>query len=216
VKRAEKSAETRNCLVPGGTTDQGAAAVTTAQGFGQSEEGAVEVKPMAFESIFRKASVALVAGVYALFVEAASVVQAQTRVIAGSPIVGSGAPHTAERVVLHGVRFRARSDKIDKSSVPVLDYAVQIIKRNPESLIYVKVRSDQGTSQEYTGRNSKLTNRRTQAVASYFERRGISANRLILLGSGSASHTSDQGADKAQSSKQNFEVVQLDVASGLD
>jgi outer membrane protein OmpA-like peptidoglycan-associated protein len=171
---------------------------------------------MAFESIFRKASVALVAGVYALFVEAASVVQAQTRVIAGSPIVGSGAPHTAERVVLHGVRFRARSDKIDKSSVPVLDYAAQIIKRNPESLIYVKVRSDRGTSQEYTGRNSELTNRRTQAVASYFEQRGVSANRLILLGSGSASRTSDQGADKAQSSKQNFEVVQLDVASGLD
>jgi outer membrane protein OmpA-like peptidoglycan-associated protein len=202
--------------MPGGTIDQGAAAVTTAQGFGQSEEGAVEVKPMAFESIFRKASVALVAGVYALFVEAASVVQAQTRVIAGSPIVGSGAPHTAERVVLHGVRFRARSDKIDQSSVPVLDYAVQIIKRNPESLIYVKVRSDRGTSQEYIGRNSKLTNRRTQAVTSYFERRGISANRLILLGSDSSSHTSDQGADKAQSSKQNFEVVQLAVASGLD
>ena len=170
---------------------------------------------MAFESIFRKASVALVAGAFALFVEAASVVQAQTRVIAGSPIVGSGAPHTAERIVLHGVRFRARSDKIDKSSVPVLDYAVQIIKRNPESLIYVKVRSDQGTSQD-TGRNSKLTNRRTQAMASYFERRGISANRLILLGSGSASHTSDQGADKAQSLKRNFEVVQLDLASGLD
>ena len=173
---------------------------------------------MAFESIFRKASVALVAGAYVLFVEAASVVQAQTRVFAGSPLVRSGASYvaTAERIVLHGVRFQAQSSRIDKSSVPVLDYAVQIIKRNPESLIYVKVRSDQGTSQEYTGRNSKLTNRRTQAVASYFERRGISGNRLILLGSGSASHTSDQGADKAQSTKQNFEVVQLDVASGLD
>ena len=173
---------------------------------------------MAFENIFRKASVALIAGAFALFVEGASVVQAQTRVIAGSPPVRSGAPYvaTAERIVIHGVRFQAQSSRIDKSSVPVLDYAVQIIKRNPESLIYVKVRSDQDTSQEYTGRNSKLTNRRTQAVASYFEQRGISTNRLILLGSGSAPHTSDQGADKAQSQKQNFEVVQLDVASGLD
>ena len=171
---------------------------------------------MDFKSIFRKASVALVAGAYALFVEAASVVQAQTRVIAGLPIVGSGAPHTAERVVLHGVRFRARSDKIDKCSMPVLDYAVQTIKQNPESLIYVKVRSDQGTSQEYTGRNSKLTNRRTRAVARYFEQRGIYANRLILLGSGSAPHTSDQSANKAQSLKRNFEVVQLDLASELD
>lgn len=172
---------------------------------------------MAFESIFRKASVALVAGAYALFVEAASVVQAQTRVIAGSPTVGSETRHaTAERIVLHGVRFRARSDKIDKYSVPVLDYAVQIIKQNPESLIYVKVRSVQGTSQEYTGRNPRLINRRTRAVASYFEQRGISANRLILLGSSNAPHTSDQGADKTQSLKQNFEVVQLDLANGLD
>jgi hypothetical protein len=54
---------------------------------------------MDFESIFRKASVALIAGAYALFVEAASVVQAQTQVIAGSPTVGSEIPHvaTAER-----------------------------------------------------------------------------------------------------------------------
>ena len=173
---------------------------------------------MAFEGIFRKASVALVAGAYALFVQATSVVQAQTRVIAGPPTVGSEAPHvtTAERVVLHGVRFRARSDKIDKCSVPVLDYAVQIIKQNPKSLIYVKVRSHQDTSQQYNGRSSKLTNRRTRAVASYFEQRGISANRLILPGSGSALHTADHGADKVQSLKQNLEVVQLDLASGLD
>ena len=172
---------------------------------------------MAFESIFRTASVALIAGAYALFVEAASVVQAQTREITGSPTVGSETPHvaTAERIVLHGVRFRPRSDKIDKCSMPVLDYAVQTIKQNPESLIYVKVRSVQDTSQD-TDRNSNLANRRTRAVASYFEQRGISANRLILLGSGSAPHTSDQSANKAQSLKRNFEVVQLDLASELD
>ena len=52
---------------------------------------------MAFENIFRKASVTLVAGAYALFVEAASVAQAQTQLIAGSSIVGSGAPHVAAR-----------------------------------------------------------------------------------------------------------------------
>jgi outer membrane protein OmpA-like peptidoglycan-associated protein len=118
--------------------------------------------------------------------------------------------------VLHGVRFRARSDKINKCSLPVLDYAVHIFKQNPESLIYVKVRTAQNTSQEYTERKSKLTNRRTRAVASYFEQRGIFAGRLTLLGSGSAPHTSDQSADKAQSLQQNFEVVQLDLASGLD
>jgi hypothetical protein len=47
---------------------------------------------MAFKSMFRKASVALAAGAYALFVEAACLAQARTPVIAGSPPVGSGAP----------------------------------------------------------------------------------------------------------------------------
>jgi hypothetical protein len=197
--------------MPGGTIDHGAAAVTTAQGFGQSEKGRGRgVKLMDFESVLRKASVALIAGAYALFVEAASVVQAQTRVIAASPIIGSGTPHiaTAERIVLHGVHFRAQSER-------VLDYAVKIIKQNPESLIYVKIRSVQNTSQEYTNRNPSLSNRRTRAVASYFEQRGIPANRLILLGSGGAPHT-DQEADKAHSLKRKFEVVQLDLANGLD
>jgi outer membrane protein OmpA-like peptidoglycan-associated protein len=173
---------------------------------------------MAFESMFRKASVALVAGAYVLFIEATSVVQAQTQVIAGSPLVGSEAPYvvTAERLVLHSVRFQARSDKIDRCSVPVLDYAVQIIKQNPESLIYVRVRSIQDTRQEYTSRDFKLTNRRMRAVATYFEQRGIAANKLILLDSSSAPHTSDQRVDKAQRLSQNFEVVQLDLASRSD
>jgi outer membrane protein OmpA-like peptidoglycan-associated protein len=167
---------------------------------------------MDFESILRKASVALIVGAYALFVEAASVAQAQTRVFAGSPIVGSRTPYiaTAERIVLHGVHFRAHSSKIERFSMPVLDYAVTIIKQNPGSLIYVKVGSIQNTSQEYTSRNSNLTNRRTRAVASYFEQRGISADRLVLT-----SHISHQGAE-AQSLKRKFEVVQLDLASELD
>jgi outer membrane protein OmpA-like peptidoglycan-associated protein len=131
---------------------------------------------MAFKSMFHKASVALAVGACALFVEVAYLVQAQTPVIAGPPPVGSGAPYvaTAERIVVHGVRFQGQSDRIDKRSLPILNYAVQILKRNSESLIYV--RSAQDTSQEYTYHNSTLTNRRTRAVANYFERRGITAS----------------------------------------
>jgi hypothetical protein len=116
---------------------------------------------MASKSMFRKASDAVAAGAYTLFVEAACLGQARTPVTAGPPPGGSGAPYvaTAERIVVHGVRFQVQSDGIDKRSLPILDYAVQILKRNPESLIYVKVRSAQDTtSQEYTYRNSTLTN----------------------------------------------------------
>jgi hypothetical protein len=140
----------------------------------------------------------------ALFIEAACLVQARTPVIAGSPPVESGAPYvaTSERIVLHGVRFQAQSDRIDKCSVPILDYAVQILRRSRESLIYVKIQSAQDTNWEHSGRDSTLTNRRTLAVANYFEQRGISASRLVLLGS-----------SRPRSLKQNLEVVQLDLAS---
>jgi outer membrane protein OmpA-like peptidoglycan-associated protein len=175
---------------------------------------------MAVENIFRKASAALAVGAYALFIGAIPVakaqvparVPAQVPAMEGSTTVGSAAPDavSAERIVLHGLRFQAHSNKIDKSSVPMLDYVVQIIKENPESLVYVKSRSDQHRSSEL--RSAELTNRRAQAVASYFEQKGISANRLVLLGSGSAPYTVNDGARKIQNLK-NFEVVQLDFAT---
>ena len=43
-----------------------------------------------------------------------------------------------ERIILHRLRFQAKSDKIDKSSAPVLDFTIQMIKGNPEYLVYVK------------------------------------------------------------------------------
>src|SRR5271154_3418318 len=96
---------------------------------------------MAFESMFRKASAALAVGAYAWCVGAAPVVQAQVRAVSQPTTIGLRAPSAPipERIVLHGVRFQARSAKIDESSVPVLDYTIQAIKANPERLVYIKV-----------------------------------------------------------------------------
>ena len=98
---------------------------------------------MAFESIFRKASAALAVSAYALCVGAAPVVHAQVLAMGKSTTIGSETLSGAipERIVLHGLRFQANSDKIDKFSVPMLDYAIQIIKGNPEYLVYVRLRS---------------------------------------------------------------------------
>jgi OOP family OmpA-OmpF porin len=171
---------------------------------------------MAVESVFRKARAALAAGACALVIGAIPAAQAQVPAhvpaTKKSPAVGSVAPDavSAGRIVLHGLRFQAHSDKIDKFSVPMLDYAVQIIKENPESLIYVKVRSVQHRNSEM--RSSELTNRRAQAVTSYLVQKGISAKRLVLLGSGSAPYTLNQDAGKIQNLK-DVEVVQLDFTT---
>ena len=120
-----------------------------------------------------------------------------------------------QRIVLHGLRFQDNSDKIDKLSVPVLDYAIQIIKGNPECLVYVRVRSIQRSNQSDIDRNSELTARRTEVVAGYFERKGISARRLVLLDPGGAPYAFNEGAAKVQYMK-NSEVLQLDFASEAD
>jgi hypothetical protein len=158
---------------------------------------------MALKSMFRKASVALAAGAYALFVEAACLAQARTPVIAGPPPVGSGAPYvaTAERIVLHGVVFKLKAT--GSTSSPCRYWITQCKSSNEVQNHLSTLRSGLPRIQaKSTCRNCTLTNPRTRAVASYFEQRGISASRLVLLSSGSP-----------RSLKQNFEVVQLDLAS---
>ena len=108
-----------------------------------------------------------------------------------------------------------QSDKIDKSSVPVLDYRIQIIKGNPEYLVYVRVQSIHHSNQSDIDRNSELTARRTEVVASYFEQKGISAKRLVLLDPGGAPYAFNGGAAKVQHLK-NSGVLQLDFASEAD
>jgi len=173
---------------------------------------------MAFESMSRKASAALAASAYALCVGAAPVVQAQLRTMAQPTTVGFRAPSAAipERIVLHGVRFQARSDKIDESSVPVLDYTIQTIKANPERLVYIKVVPFiQHPKQSDIDSNSKLIARRTEAVASYFAQKELSAKRLVLLDPDGAPYASNEGVAKVQNLK-NSEVLQLDFAIEAD
>ena len=172
---------------------------------------------MAFESIFRKASAALAVSAYALCIGATPVVGAQVLAMGESTTIGAEGLSGAipERIILHGLRFQANGDKIDKSSVPVLDYTIQIIKGNPEYLVYVRVRSIHHSNQSEIDRNSELTARRTEVVASYFEQKGISARRLVLLDPGGAPYAFSEGAAKVQYMK-NSEVLQLDFASEAD
>lgn len=178
---------------------------------------------MAFESIFRKASAALLACACALaigitfMVQAQAFAQPQALAMEESPVVASESPYAAtpERIVIHGLRFQAQSDKIDKAAVPVLDYAIQVIKETPGSVVYVNVRAVQNSKQDSTGRDSELTDRRMRAVASYFEQEGISAKRLILLGSDGSADASNEDAGTAQNSK-HIEVVQLDFVNEAD
>jgi hypothetical protein len=164
---------------------------------------------MTFKGKFRKASIALVAGACLLLVEAPALVQAQTQMITSPD--GSGAPNVAiaERIVLHGVCFQARSDKIDKRSLPVLDYGAQVLKRSPEPLVYVEVPLARDRRENHVDGSSMLTDRRERALMGYLERRGVSAGRLVLLGADNSTRALNQDAADARSLDQKVEVVQL-------
>jgi outer membrane protein OmpA-like peptidoglycan-associated protein len=154
---------------------------------------------------------------YALCVGAAPVVQAQVLAMGESTTIGSEALSGAipERIIMHGLRFQANSDKIDKSSVPVLDCTIQIIKGNPRIPCLCQSAVHQHSNQSDIARNSELTARRTEVVASYFEQKGISAKRLVLLDPGGAPYAFNEGAAKVQYMK-NSDVLQLDFASEAD
>jgi len=70
-----------------------------------------------------------------------------------------GAPATATRLVLHGVRLQGTSDKLDEGSKPLLDYAARFIKENPQAKVYL------GSSAV----NPELTYRRERAAAAYLD-----------------------------------------------
>jgi outer membrane protein OmpA-like peptidoglycan-associated protein len=166
---------------------------------------------MVFKKMFRRAGVALVAAACVLFLEHAGLVQAEPHGIASSPPNWSGAPNVtiAERVVLHGVCFQTQSEKLDKRSLPVLDYGALVLRRSPAPLVYVEVHIVGDSRENHIGGSSTLTNRRARTLVRYFQQRVVSASRLVLLGAGNASRTPNQDGAQAQGPVQNVQVVQL-------
>lgn len=177
-------------------------------------------KSIFHKSISHKIGIAVAICACALPIKAVSVVRADAPAEARSAVAGPGASGVAvpERIVVHGLRFRAGSDEIDASSLPVLDYAIWIIRETPGSLIYLKAHlavrahSVRDFNHNYAARNFDLTDRRTRAVASYLERKGISAKRLILPDFRPSAYAFNEDAGKVQIPV-NSKVLQLDFTS---
>jgi outer membrane protein OmpA-like peptidoglycan-associated protein len=106
--------------------------------------------------------------------------RADTVPVFSGPGTAIASPAPVTQIVLHGVRFAANSDRIESSSLPVLDYAASVVRRQPDALIYI-------AGQPATGRNTQsidIAQRRVRAVASYLEQAGVAATRIAVDGSG--------------------------------
>jgi hypothetical protein len=80
-----------------------------------------------------------------------------------------------DHLVLHGVRFDLTTGQLDDRSKALLDYAVELLKGNPEMIVAV-VQNGEDDPNSACG----LSLDQTQIVASYIERRGVPAARLRL------------------------------------
>lgn len=125
---------------------------------------------------------ALIAGSVALPI-GTPVAHAQELAMDGHFIVEFATPGNLmpERIVLHGVHFRDRSDKIDKSSVAILDSAARTLKQNPRSILCVAIPPARPATERYQAGQDELTNRREQAVIGYLEDKGVDTGRLVFV-----------------------------------
>ncbi|MCX7822162.1 MAG: OmpA family protein [Syntrophobacterales bacterium] len=86
-----------------------------------------------------------------------------------------------EVIVLRGIHFDFDKYNIKPEWVPVLDEAVEILKKNPNIKVTIEGHTDYIGTVAY---NQKLSEKRAKAVYDYFLSKGISADRMKTIGYG--------------------------------
>jgi hypothetical protein len=137
---------------------------------------------MIFERASRLLGLALITGGIALPI-GTSVAHTQDLAMGRHFLLESATPGNVmpERIVVHGVHFRDRSDKIDKSSVAILDSAARTLEENPRSIVCVAIPPARPATQPHQAQQDELTNRREQAVVGYLEHKGVDTERLVFV-----------------------------------
>ncbi len=93
-----------------------------------------------------------------------------------------------DRWVLVGVNFEFNSTKLLPESYPILFYAVQSLIQNPELKVEIQGYTDNIGSEKL---NMQLSEKRAGAVRDYLVARGISRDRLTIVGLGAANPVAD-------------------------
>lgn len=82
---------------------------------------------------------------------------------------------------LKGVLFAVNSDALDRSSLPVLDQDLKVLRANPSVRIHVEGHTDSDGSEAY---NQDLSTRRAASVRAYFVSQGLAPGRFEVRGFG--------------------------------
>jgi len=122
--------------------------------------------------------------------------------VAPPPPPPAPAPHH-EKLVLRGVHFDFNKAKIRPGDAAILDEAVDTLKAHSDVTIDVDGYCDAIGSEEY---NLKLSQRRSEAVASYLETQGISSSRLVPRGLGKTNFVAPNDTDEGRAQNRRVEL----------
>ena len=117
------------------------------------------------------------------------------------------APPVEEKIVLNGIRFDFDKSVIKPEFVPVLDEAVDILKKHTNKKVGVEGHTDAIGSDAY---NMKLGMRRANAVKKYLVDKGISADMLSTESFGESQPVADNKTKegRAMNRRVEFKVME--------
>ncbi|MEM9073116.1 MAG: OmpA family protein, partial [Myxococcota bacterium] len=112
----------------------------------------------------------------------------------GAEVDGAGCPPMQERMTLEGVNFRTNRADILPESEPVLERALQMLRRNASMRIEIGGHTDDRGNAR---RNQRLSLQRAEAVRDWLVSHGLDRGRFEVRGYGSEQPAESNAADSA-------------------
>ncbi len=112
-----------------------------------------------------------------------------------------------EKIVLNGIRFDFDKSAIKPEFVPVLDEAVDILKKHADKKVEIQGHTDSIGTEAY---NEKLGMRRADSVKNYLVDKGVTAENLSTVSFGESNPVADNGTKegRAMNRRVEFKVME--------
>jgi len=105
--------------------------------------------------------------------------------------------------VLEGVLFDTSKRDIKSPSFPILDEAVDVLRKNPDLKLQIQGHTDSRGKSKY---NQRLSEKRAEAVMDYMVKKGIARERLSFIGYGSTRPVASNLTPEGQAKNRRVEL----------
>ncbi len=121
----------------------------------------------------------------------------------GCPVVGAQTKKVLDEA-LTGIQFETSKDIIQKTSIPIVDNVVKVMKDNPSYKLQINGYTDNRGKPEA---NRSLSEKRAIAVMKYLENHGIDGNRLKAAGYGQEKPISTNDTEEGRKQNRRVELI---------